>query len=87
MRRGSIRVSENPRKCKSAVTSGNSLGITPASDAPSLKKISSQYKHRLVTIRTLRLADRNFTGTTIVLGLPDGMPMSWSTVVQRPLAS
>ena len=51
-------------------------GFTPASEAPSLKKISSQYTHKLVTIRTLRLAERNSTGTTMVLGFPAGMPIS-----------
>ena len=53
-------------------------------DAPSLRKISSQYTQRLVTMRTLRLAEGKRSSTAMVLGLPAGIPMSSFTVIQWP---
>src|ERR1017187_6716859 len=80
---------EKPRKCRSAETLGMVVMREGGAALSSTRKISSQYRHRLVTIRTSRDADRNLPlrSTAMVLGLPEGMPISSITVFQLPVAS
>ncbi len=51
---GSITGFENPRKCRSAAFASSLVSRTGGAPAFSIRKISSQYTHRLVTIRTSR---------------------------------
>ena len=74
---GRCAIRENPRKCRSADSERDLL-------LPHLRRRTRLRSGRFrpsrrrdsVTIRSLRLAERNCTGTAMVFGLPAGMPIS-----------